>query len=44
MLGALSLRKGTTLTKDDVLNHLYGGMDEARSEMRFIDVFMLQAA
>ena len=29
MLELLSLRKGTTLTKEMFLNHLYGGMDEA---------------
>ena len=28
ILELLSLRKGTTLTKDMFLNHLYGGMDE----------------
>ena len=28
MLGLLSLRKGTTLTKEMFLNHLCGGMDE----------------
>jgi two-component system, cell cycle response regulator CtrA len=28
MLELLSLRKGTTLTKEMFLNHLYGGMDE----------------
>jgi two-component system cell cycle response regulator CtrA len=27
MLELLSLRKGTTLTKETFLNHLYGGMD-----------------
>ena len=27
MLELLSLRKGTTLTKEMFLNHLYGGMD-----------------
>ncbi|MCH9019409.1 MAG: response regulator transcription factor [Proteobacteria bacterium] len=34
----LSLRKGTTLTKDMFLNHLYGGMDEP--ELKIIDVFI----
>ncbi len=34
----LSLRKGTTLTKDMFLNHLYGGMDEP--ELNIIDVFI----
>ena len=33
-----SLRKGTTLTKEMFLNHLYGGMDEP--EMKIIDVFI----
>ena len=28
MLELLSLRKGTTLTKETFLSHLYGGMDE----------------
>ena len=31
MLELLSLRKGTTLTKEMFLNHLYGGMDEPNS-------------
>ena len=34
----LSLRKGTTLTKEMFLNHLYGGMDEP--ELIIIDVFI----
>lgn len=34
----LSLRKGTTLTKEQFLNHLYGGMDEP--EVKIIDVFI----
>src|SRR5207247_499361 len=38
MLELLSLRKGTTLTKDMFLNHLYGGMDEP--EIKIIDVFV----
>jgi len=38
MLELLSLRKGTTLTKDMFLNHLYGGMDEP--SMKIIDVFI----
>ena len=38
ILELLSLRKGTTLTKDMFLNHLYGGMDEP--QMKIIDVFM----
>ena len=38
ILELLSLRKGTTLTKDMFLNHLYGGMDEP--ELKIIDVFI----
>jgi len=38
MLELLSLRKGTTLTKEMFLNHLYGGMDEP--ELKIIDVFI----
>jgi len=38
ILELLSLRKGTTLTKEMFLNHLYGGMDEP--EMKIIDVFI----
>ncbi|MGQ0526429.1 MAG: response regulator transcription factor CtrA [Alphaproteobacteria bacterium] len=34
----LSLRKGSTLTKEQFLNHLYGGMDEP--EAKIIDVFI----
>lgn len=34
----LALRKGTTLTKDVLMNHLYGGMDEP--EIKIIDVFV----
>jgi two-component system cell cycle response regulator CtrA len=34
----LSLRKGSTLTKEMFLNHLYGGMDEP--EVKIIDVFV----
>ena len=37
MLELLSLRKGSTLTKEMFLNHLYGGMDEP--EVKIIDVF-----
>ena len=37
LLELLSLRKGTTLTKEMFLNHLYGGMDEP--ELKIIDVF-----
>ena len=32
------LRKGTALTKEMFLNHLYGGMDEP--ELKIIDVFV----
>ena len=38
MLELLSLRKGTPLTKEMFLNHLYGGMDEP--EPKIIDVFI----
>ena len=38
MLELLALRKGTTLTKEMFLNHLYGGMDEP--ELKIIDVFV----
>jgi DNA-binding winged helix-turn-helix (wHTH) protein len=38
MLELLSLRKGTTLTKEMFLDHLYGGMDEP--ELKIIDVFI----
>lgn len=34
----LALRKGTTLTKEQFLNHLYGGIDEP--ELKIIDVFI----
>jgi len=34
----LSLRKGQTLTKEQFLNHLYGGIDEP--ELKIIDVFI----
>ncbi|MEI6984681.1 MAG: response regulator transcription factor [Rhodospirillaceae bacterium] len=34
----LALRKGTTLTKEMFLNHLYGGLDEP--ELKIIDVFV----
>src|SRR6202040_1150140 len=37
MLELLSLRKGTTLTKEMVVGHLYGAMDEP--ELKIIDVF-----
>jgi two-component system cell cycle response regulator CtrA len=38
MLELLSLRKGTFLTREVFLNHLYGGMDEP--EPKIIDVFI----
>jgi two-component system cell cycle response regulator CtrA len=38
MLELLSLRKGTTLTKEMFLTHLYGGMDEP--DLKIIDVFI----
>ena len=38
MLELLALRKGSTITKEMFLNHLYGGMDEP--EMKIIDVFI----
>ena len=38
ILELLSLRKGTTLTKEMFLNQLYGGMDEP--EIKIIDVFI----
>ncbi len=34
----MSLRKGTTLTKEMFIIHLYGGMDEP--ELKIIDVFI----
>jgi two-component system, cell cycle response regulator CtrA len=38
MLELLSLRKGTTLSKEMFVNHLYRGMDEP--ELKIIDVFI----
>ena len=38
ILELLSLRKGTTLTKEMFLNHLYGGLEEP--ELKIIDVFI----
>src|SRR5437870_13845237 len=38
ILELLSLRKGTTLTKEMFLNHLYRGMDEPK--LKIIDVFV----
>lgn len=38
LLELLAMRKGTTLTKEQFLNHLYHGMDEP--ELKIIDVFI----
>jgi two-component system, cell cycle response regulator CtrA len=38
ILELLALRKGSTLSKEMFLNHLYGGMDEP--ELKIIDVFI----
>ena len=38
ILELLSLRKGTTVTKEMFLNHLYGGVNEP--ELKIIDVFV----
>src|SRR5664279_4189019 len=38
LLELLCLRKGTTQTKEMLLNHLYGGMDEP--QLKIIDVFI----
>ena len=38
ILERLSLSKGTTLSKEQFLNHLYNGMDEP--ELKIIDVFI----
>jgi len=38
VLEILALRKGGTVTKDVILDHLYGGMDEP--EIKIIDVFV----
>lgn len=38
ILELMALRKGTTLTKEMFLNHLYGGIDEP--ELKIIDVFV----
>lgn len=38
ILELLAMRKGTVLTKEVFLNHLYGGMDEP--EIKIIDVFV----
>jgi two-component system cell cycle response regulator CtrA len=38
ILELLSLRKGNTVTKENILNHIYGGKDEPG--MKIIDVFV----
>ncbi|MBR5130573.1 MAG: response regulator transcription factor [Alphaproteobacteria bacterium] len=38
LIELLAMRKGTTINKEQFLNHLYGGMDEP--EMKIIDVFL----
>ncbi len=38
MLELLYLRKGSVVSKESFLDHLYGGMDEP--EMKIIDVFI----
>lgn len=38
ILELLAMRKGSTLTKEMFLNHLYGGLDEP--ELKIIDVFV----
>jgi two-component system cell cycle response regulator CtrA len=38
ILELLALRKGMTVTKEMILNHLYGGMDEP--ELKIVDVFL----
>jgi two-component system, cell cycle response regulator CtrA len=38
ILELLSLHKGTTMTKEIILDHLYGGMDEP--DFKIIDVFV----
>jgi two-component system, cell cycle response regulator CtrA len=38
LLEALAMRRGSTLTKEMILNQLYGGMDEP--EPKIIDVFV----
>ncbi len=38
ILELLSLRKGTTLTKEMIMNHLYGGMVDL--DLKIIDVFV----
>ena len=38
LLELLAMRKGSTVSKEQFLNHLYGGMDEP--EVKIIDVFL----
>jgi len=38
ILELLAMRRGSTLTKEQFLNHLYGGLDEP--ELKIIDVFI----
>jgi two-component system cell cycle response regulator CtrA len=38
MLELFSLRKGRTITKEQFLNHLYGGMEEP--QQKILDVFI----
>jgi two-component system cell cycle response regulator CtrA len=38
VLELLAFRKGTVISKDNILDHLYGGMDEP--EIKIIDVFI----
>jgi two-component system cell cycle response regulator CtrA len=38
MMEAMALRKGQVLSKEALMNHLYGGMDEP--ELKIIDVFI----
>ena len=38
LIELLALKKGSTVSKEQFLNHLYGGMDEP--EMKIIDVFL----
>ena len=40
MVQFLAMRKGSTITKEMFLNHLYGGMDEP--ELKIIDVFICE--
>lgn len=40
LIELLALRKGMTVSKEQFLNHLYGGMDEP--EMKIIDVFLFR--